>query len=418
MNELNKRIQENKSTNSFGALKEETLDHPPQLLDTKKLKKLITDNQPPAHTLGPQKIKAIQDCIAANAYKFDEATCQKLIKLCKPKTKSIAQRLGCAHAYLKSKSTAKQLEDAHAYPKSKPSAQQMGDALKKQIQTMCYDLPNFSHLPYPSLDTPQVVTHDLKTTTKPLVIFPSASPPELMGKAPLPLNPPPLPSLEDLLPRSERTRPATPKPTIPAIPQWTNPSQVVMKRSPSPAMSIYPDFNLPTMQPPTPIPIPWSTHHQQYSSMESYQEPPLIENPLEDQDSPIEDMPPPKLEPTQYLNTEDSTVHLANKEPPLRVWTEYHDSPPSPISCKHSLSPTSPSLAPIHQRTSREGSYQSITPSASSPIAGTSPQSQSYQSTSSQGSADKPSSTQSSADDADSDMALNWVTINTDYLKG
>jgi len=89
--------------------------------------------------------------------------------------------------------------------------------------TSCYDPSNFSHLPYPSLDTPQVVIHDLKTTTKPLVIFPSASPPELMGKAPLPLNPPPLPSLEDLPPR-----PATPEQTIPAEPQWTNPSQVIM----------------------------------------------------------------------------------------------------------------------------------------------------------------------------------------------
>jgi len=51
-------------------------------------------------------------------------------------------------------------------------------------------------------------------------------------------------------------------------------------------------------------------------------------------------------------------------------------------------------------------------------IAGTSPQSQGYQLTSPGGSADNPSSMQSSADDMDSDMALNWVTINTDYLKG
>jgi len=123
MNQLTKRIQENKSANSFDALKEETLDHSPQLLDTKKLEKLIANNQPSAHTLGPQKIKAIQDCITANAHKFDEATRQKLIKLCKPKTKSIAQQLG----------------RAHAYPKSKPSAQQMGDALKEQIQTMDED---------------------------------------------------------------------------------------------------------------------------------------------------------------------------------------------------------------------------------------------------------------------------------------
>ena len=277
----------------------------------------------------------------------------------------------------------------------------------------CYDPPNFSHLPYPFLDTPQVISYDLKLVTKPPVIFPSASPPELMGKVPLPLNPLPL---KDLPPRPEKTRPATPEQTIPAKPQWTNPSQVIMMRSPSPAMSIYPDFDLPTMQPPTPI--PWSTHHRQYSSMELYQEPPLVENPLEDQDSPIKDAPPLPLEPTQYLNTEDGTVAIPARVFPIRTWRTYHDSPPSPVSHKHSLSPTSPSSAPICQQTSREGSYQSITPSALSPIAGTSPQSQGYQSTSPEGSADNPSSTQSSADDADSDMALNWVTINTDYLKG
>jgi len=65
--------------------------------------------------------------------------------------------------------------------------------------------------------------------------------------------------------------------------------------------------------------------------MELYQEPPLVENPLEDQDSPIEDIPPLPLEPTQYLNTEDSTVTVPRGEPPLRVWTEYHNDPPPPV---------------------------------------------------------------------------------------
>jgi len=74
MNQLAKRIQKNKSVNSFDALKEETLDHSPQLLGAKKLEKLIADNKSLAYTLGPQKIKAIQECIAANAHKFDEAT--------------------------------------------------------------------------------------------------------------------------------------------------------------------------------------------------------------------------------------------------------------------------------------------------------------------------------------------------------
>jgi len=108
---------------------------------------------------------------------------------------------------------------------------------------------------------------------------------------------------------------------------------------------------------------------------------------------------------------------LSPEESPIIPWQDYL-APDSPVSRKHSLSPTSPSSAPIRQRTSREGSYQSITLSASSPIAGTLPRSQGYQSTSPKGSADNPSPTQSSADDADSEMALNWVTINMDYLKG
>ena len=65
----------------------------------------------------------LQEFIATNAHKFDKATCQKLIKLCKPRSKPTVQQLG----------------DAHVYPKSKPSAKQMGDALKEQIQTMDED---------------------------------------------------------------------------------------------------------------------------------------------------------------------------------------------------------------------------------------------------------------------------------------
>ena len=155
--------------------------------------------------------------------------------------------------------------------------------------------------------------------------------------------------------------------------------------------------------------------------MEEYQEPTLVENLLEDPDSPMEDAPLLEPQPVTYYEPdapEGQTHTLSPGESPIEPWTAYLTQPSSPVSRKHSLSPTSPSSAPIRQRTSREGSYQSITPSASSPIAGTSPQNQDYQSTSPGGSADNHSSTQSSADDADSDMALNWVTINTDYLKG
>jgi len=155
--------------------------------------------------------------------------------------------------------------------------------------------------------------------------------------------------------------------------------------------------------------------------METYQEPPPVENPLEDPDSPMEDALPlePELVTCYEPDIPGGQTHtLSPEESPIEPWEAYLTQPSSPVSCKHSLSPTSPSSAPIQQRTSQEGSYQSITPSASLPIAGTSPQSQGYQSTSSGGSADHPSSMQSSADDVDTDMALNWVSINTDYLKG
>ena len=154
--------------------------------------------------------------------------------------------------------------------------------------------------------------------------------------------------------------------------------------------------------------------------METYQEPPPVENPLEDPDSPMEDALPLEPEPVAYYEPDipgGNTHALSPEESPVAPWEEYLTDPPSPVSRKHSLSPTSPFSAPIHQRTSREGSYQSITPAASSPVVSTSPQSQNNPPVSSQESADSSSSTQSSADNADSDMALNWVTINMDYLK-
>jgi len=203
-----------------------------------------------------------------------------------------------------------------------------------------------------------------------------------MPKQPLPLNPSSLPDLPPL-PPSEPSSPLDQPPVEPLVP------------------------------------VPWNIHCREYSSMEMYQEPP-VENPLEDPDSPMEDALP--LEPEPFIPYEPdvpggNTHALSPEESPIIPWQEYL-APDSPVSRKHSLSPTSPSSAPICQRTSREGSYHSIMPTALSPIDGTLPQSQSYQSTSPGGSADNPPSTQSSADDADNNMALNWVTINTDYLKG
>jgi len=231
----------------------------------------------------------------------------------------------------------------------------------------CYNPPQFfSHLSDPLLIT---------LPSKP------------MAKRPLPLNPSPLPELP-LLPPSKPSKPSSPLDQPPVEPL---------------------------------VPVPWNIHHQEYSSMETYQEPPPVENPLEDPDSPMEDAPPLEPEPVTHYEPDTPggcTKTLSSQESPIAPWEEYLTQPSSPVSRKHSLSPTSPSSAPIQQYTSCEGSYQSITPSASSPIAGTLPQSPGHQSTSSGGSADNPSSMQSSTDDADSNMALNWVTINTDYLKG
>ena len=251
---------------------------------------------------------------------------------------------------------------SNSYARLLGEVQYIANTTHPDIQ-YCYDPPQF----FSSLSDPLLVTLS-------------------MPKRPLPLNPSSLPDLPPL-PPSEPSKPSSPLDQPPVEPL---------------------------------VPVPWNIHCREYSSMEMYQEPPPVENPLEDPDSPMEDAPP--LEPEPFIPYEPDVpggnMHaLSPEESPVIPWQEYL-APDSPVSRKHSLSPTSPSSVPIRQRTSREGSYQSITPSASSPIAGTSPQSQGYQSNSPGGSADNPSSTQSSADDADSDMALNWVTINTDYLKG
>jgi len=101
--------------------------------------------------------------------------------------------------------------------------------------------------------------------------------------------------------------------------------------------------------------------------METYQEPPPVENPLEDPDSPMEDMLPLEPGPVTHYKPDvprGQTHTLSLEESPIEPWEACLTRPSSPVSHKHSLSPTSPSSAPIQQCTSREGSYQSITPSA------------------------------------------------------
>jgi len=144
---------------------------------------------------------------------------------------------------------------------------------------------------------------------------------------------------------------------------------------------------------------------------------------MENENWSLKNITAPPLEPEPVTHYEPDTPEghmktLSPQESPIEPWQRWLSCSNSPVSRKHSLSPTSPSSVPIQQHTSHEGSYQSITPSASLPIAGTLPQSQGYQSTSSEESADNPSTTQNSADNADSNMALNWVSIKTNYHKG
>jgi len=107
----------------------------------------------------------------------------------------------------------------------------------------CYDPPQF----FLSLLDPLLVTMS-------------------MAKRPLPLNPSPLPDLP-LLPPTEPSKPSPPLDQPPVEPL---------------------------------VPVPWNIHCWEYSSMETYQEPPPVENPLEDPDSPMEDTPPLKPEPVTH----------------------------------------------------------------------------------------------------------------------
>jgi len=137
-----------------------------------------------------------------------------------------------------------------------------------------------------------------------------------MAKRPLPLNPSPLPELPPL-PPSEPPKPSSPLDQPPVLPL---------------------------------VPIPWNIHHWEYSSMELYQEPSPVANPLEDPDSPMEDTPPLELEPITHYEPDIPGGHtktLSPKESPIEPWETYLTQPSSPVSHKHSLSPTSPSSAPI-----------------------------------------------------------------------
>ena len=111
-----------------------------------------------------------------------------------------------------------------------------------------------------------------------------------------------------------------------------------------------------------------------------------VSSPLDDQDSSMLDVLPLEPEPAMYYlpDRPEGHIHtLSPDESPTEPWEQWLDHLNSPISCKHSLSPSSPSSAPIRQCTSQEGSYHSIMPQMSSPTASTSPLSEGQQSASS-----------------------------------
>jgi len=79
--------------------------------------------------------------------------------------------------------------------------------------------------------------------------------------------------------------------------------------------------------------------------MEMYQEPPPVENPLEEPNSPMEDMLPLEPKPVTHYEPDIPRGHmhtLTPQESPIEPWQAYLSHNNSPESCKCSASPTSP----------------------------------------------------------------------------
>ena len=230
---------------------------------------------------------------------------------------------------------------------------------------------------------------------QPPIIFPSATPPDLISKQLLPMNPP---FVEDLPPHADTPRP--------------------MAREPLPEPLI--------LEPPVKplIPIPWNIDCHQYLSMEEFVEhmmQNLVLQPVDNLDSPMSDTLPLEPEPaTPYLpDSPEGHMHtLSPDKSPTEPWQQWLDCLDSPVSCKHSLSPSSPSSAPIRQYTSWEGSYQSIMPQTLSPTASTLPLSKGNQLASTLESLDSTPSMQTPTPVDDNELLLNWVTLAHTYQKG
>ena len=230
---------------------------------------------------------------------------------------------------------------------------------------------------------------------QPHIIFPSAMPPDLMSKWPLPMN---SPLVEDLPPHADTPRPISTEPL---------PEPLVLEPPVEPL-----------------VPIPWNIHHCQYLSMEEFVKhvmQNLVSWPMDDLDSPMSDAPLLEPDPVMpYLpdSPEGHTHTLSPDESPTEPWQWWLDHPDSPVSRKHSLSPSSPSSAPIRQCTSWEGSYHSITPQTSLPAASTEALNEGNQLVLTLESLDSTPATQTPTPVDNNELSLNWVTLAHTYWKG
>ena len=260
----------------------------------------------------------------------------------------------------------------------------------------CYNPPYFSPGPSPGPMTIPFLADKLPVLkNQSPIIFPSATPPNLMSKQPLPMNPP---LVEDLPPHADMPRPMSTEPL---------PEPLILEPPVEPL-----------------VPIPWNIHRRQYSSIEEFIEH-VMQNPVsqlvDDLDSPISDAPPIEPDPvTPHLldSPEGHTHTLSHDKSPTEPWQQWLDRPDSPVSRKHTMSLSSPSSAPIRQCTSWEGSYHSIMPQTSSPAASIEASSEDNQSASSLGSSDSTPSTQTPTAVDNNELSLNWVTLPHAYRKG
>ena len=166
------------------------------------------------------------------------------------------------------------------------------------VGTHCY---NPSYI-FPGSYSPDPVTIHLPDKPpvlkdQPPIIFPSTMPPDLMSKQLLPMNPP---FVEDLPSHADIPHPMSTEPLLEPL----------------------------ILEPPVEplVPIPWNVCHHQYSSIEDFVKH-VMQNPvsclLDDQDSPMSDMPPLEPEPvTPYLldSLEGHTHTLSPDKSPTEPW--------------------------------------------------------------------------------------------------